>query len=381
MNAKRLRVGVLFGGRSGEHEVSIASANSVIRALDPEKYEAVPIGITKDGRWLVGDTAQKMLPEVLKKGHRVILPADPSAGSLMSVGESPARPALRVDVVFPVLHGTFGEDGTVQGLLELAGVPYVGAGVLASSVGMDKDVQKRLFRDARLPIVNFLAFSRGEWERDRRGVQRAVARRFRFPVFVKPATLGSSVGMTKAHDAKEFPVAMDLAAEFAQKILVERAVNAREIEVSVLGNENPEVSVPGELIPHREFYDYTAKYLEEGTKQQIPAKLKPGQTRKIQDYARRAFRAIEGRGMARVDFFLERGTGKIYINEVNTIPGFTSISMYPKMWEASGVPYGKLIDRLIELAIEEHQEKSRTKYAIELPEGAGGALNMGDASS
>jgi D-alanine-D-alanine ligase len=381
MNSKRLRIGVLFGGRSGEHEVSIASAQSVIRALDPEKYEPVPIGITKDGRWLVGDRAQQMLPEVLKKGHRVVLPPDSSAGSLMAVGESSAGPAPRVDVMFPVLHGTFGEDGTVQGLLELAGVPYVGAGVLGSAVGMDKDVQKRLFRDARLPIVEYLAVLRSQWESEPQAVRKAVARKFRYPVFVKPATLGSSVGMTKAHNAGELPAAMDLAAEFAQKIMVERAVNAREIEVAVLGNANPEVSIPGEIIPHREFYDYTAKYLEEGTRLGIPAKLESRQVRKFQEFARRAFLSIDCRGMARVDFFLERRTGKIYVNEVNTIPGFTSISMYPKLWEASGLPYGKLIDRLIDLALEEHREKSRTKYAIELPEGAAGALGSGESPS
>jgi D-alanine-D-alanine ligase len=377
MDVKRLRVGILFGGRSGEHEVSIASANSVLRALDPEKYEALPIGITKDGRWLVGASAQKLLPEVLKKGHRVVLPPDPSAGSLMAVGEAHALPALRVDVMFPVLHGTFGEDGTVQGLLELAGVPYVGAGVLASAVGMDKDVQKRLFREAGLPVVPWLAVRRSAWERDPEAVKKAVAKKFRFPVFVKPATLGSSVGMAKVHNARELPAAMDEAAQFAQKILVERAVSAREIELAVLGNEDPQVSIPGEVIPHREFYDYTAKYLEEGTRLEIPARLEPARVKRFQEFARRAFRALDCRGMARVDFFLEKRTGKIYVNEVNTIPGFTSISMYPKMWEASGIPYGQLIDRLIQLALEEHQEKARTKYAIELPEGAGGALSAG----
>jgi D-alanine-D-alanine ligase len=371
---KRIRVGVLFGGRSGEHEVSIASAQSVLRALDPEKYEALPIGITKDGRWLIGDNAQKLLPQVLKRGHRVILPPDPSAGSLMAVGESTAGPPARIDVMFPVLHGTFGEDGTVQGLLELAGIPYVGAGVLASAVGMDKDVQKRLFRDARIPVVEFLVATRAEWQREPEAVAKAVAKNFRYPVFIKPATLGSSVGMTKVQKAAALPAAMDEAAQFAQKILIERAVKAREIEVAVLGNHDPEAAVPGEVIPHREFYDYTAKYLEEGTQLRIPAKLAPEQVKRFQDFARRAFLAIECRGMARVDFFLENRTGKIYLNELNTIPGFTSISMYPKMWEASGVSYNRLIDRLIELALEEHREKSRTKYAIELPEGAGGAL-------
>jgi D-alanine-D-alanine ligase len=372
--AKRLRVGILFGGRSGEHEVSIASATSVIRALDPEKYEVVPIGITKDGRWLAGAGAIKLLPEVLKKGQRVSLPADPSVAALMPVGESAGQPGFRVDVIFPVLHGTFGEDGTVQGLLELAGVPYVGAGVLASAAGMDKDLQKRLFHEAKIPIVEFLAVSRNEWESNPKAVEAAVAKKLRFPVFVKPATLGSSVGMTKVRKAKALAAGMNLAAEFAQKIVVERAVTAREIEVSVLGNEQLEVSLPGEVMPHREFYDYTAKYLEEGTRFEIPARLKPAQVKVIQDYARRAFRSIDGRGMARVDFFLEKRTGKIFVNELNTIPGFTSISMYPKMWEASGLSYAQLVDRLIQLALEQQQEKNRTKYSIELPPGTAGAL-------
>jgi D-alanine-D-alanine ligase len=372
---KRPRVGVIFGGRSGEHEVSLASAASVIRALDPEKYEAVPIGITKDGRWLVGTSAQKMLGEVLKCGEPVWLPPDPTAAALVPIAHSEQHPNVAVDVVFPVLHGTFGEDGTVQGLLELAGIPYVGAGVLASSVGMDKDVQKRLFEYEGIPIVPFIAVHRSEWERDRAKVLRNIKKKFNFPVFVKPATLGSSVGMSRAKNMKELPAAIDLAAEFALKIMVERAVTAREIEVSVLGNDDVRASVPGEILPHREFYDYTAKYLEEGTRLLIPAPLTKKQVRILQDFAVRAFRAIEGTGLARCDFFLERRTGKIFINELNTIPGFTSISMYPKMWEASGLPYPKLIDRLIELAFELHREKARTKYSIELPEGAAGALD------
>jgi D-alanine-D-alanine ligase len=371
---KRLRIGILFGGRSGEHEVSLASAASVIRALDPEKYEAVPIGISKDGRWLVGTGAVKMLPEVLKSGDRVMLPADPSAAALVAVGPAAGQPSVMVDVVFPVLHGTFGEDGTVQGLLELAGLPYVGAGVLASSVGMDKDVQKRLFEQAGLPIVPYLAIRRSEWEHDRVKVLREIKKKFRFPLFVKPATLGSSVGMTRVKAAHEISAAMDLAAEFALKIIAERGVIGREIEVSVLGNDDVRASIPGEIIPHRDYYDYTAKYLEGGTQLLIPAPLSKKQVSTFQDYAVRAFRAIDGTGMARCDFFLERRSGKIFINELNTIPGFTSISMYPKMWEASGLPYPKLIDRLIELALELHREKARTKYSIELPPGAGGAL-------
>ncbi|PYU35328.1 MAG: D-alanine--D-alanine ligase A [Acidobacteria bacterium] len=370
---KRLRVGVIFGGRSGEHEVSLASAASVIRALDPEKYEAVPIGIGKDGRWFIGTPAQKVLPDVLRQGQRVMLSADPNVGALMPLEQSGAG-SQRVDVIFPVLHGTYGEDGTVQGLLDLAGLPYVGSGVIGSAVGMDKDMAKRLFLQARLPVGEFLAILRSEWESGRERILKAVAKKFRFPLFVKPATLGSSVGMTKVHKREELPVALDLAAEFAQKILVERNIRGREIEVSVLGNDEPQASVPGEIIPHREFYDYTAKYLEEGTRLEIPAKLTKAQVQRFQEYAVRAFRCLECRGMARVDFFLERPSGRIYVNEINTIPGFTSISMYPKLWEASGIPYRELIDRLIQLALAEHREKQRTKYSIELPAGSGGAL-------
>jgi len=291
------------------------------------------------------------------------------------LGPSAVQPSVSVDVVFPVLHGTFGEDGTVQGLLELAGLPYVGAGVLASAVGMDKDVQKRLFEQAGLPIVPFLAIRRSEWEHERAKVLQAIKKKFRFPIFVKPATLGSSVGMTRLKTAQEIPAALDLAAEFALKIIVERGVTGREIEVSVLGNDELRASIPGEIVPHREYYDYRAKYLEQGTQLLIPARLTKKQVGIFQDYAVRAFRAIDGTGMARCDFFLEKRTGKIFVNELNTIPGFTSISMYPKLWEASGLPYPKLIDRLIALAIELHRDKARTKYSIELPSGASGALD------
>jgi D-alanine-D-alanine ligase len=363
---KRLCVGVLFGGRSGEHEVSLISAASVIQALDPQKYEAVPIGITKQGQWLAGTAAHKMLPEILRSGERVMLSADPNVAALVPVGNSRSE-TLRVDVVFPVLHGTYGEDGTVQGLLDLAGLPFVGSGVLGSAVGMDKDMQKRLFLQAKLPVGDFVAIQRAAWETSRSRVLSAIRKKFRFPVFVKPATLGSSVGMTKAHDAKELASAMDLAAQFAQKILVEKAIRGREIEVSVLGNEDPEASIPGEIVPHREFYDYAAKYLEEGTRLLIPAKLNRAQVKRFQESAVRAFRSLECLGMARVDFFLEHRTGRILLNEINTIPGFTSISMYPKLWEASGLSYRNLLDRLIELALAQHREKQRTKYTIELP--------------
>jgi D-alanine-D-alanine ligase len=298
-----------------------------------------------------------------------MLSADPNVAALVPVSNSRAD-SLRVDVVFPVLHGTFGEDGAVQGLLDLAGLPYVGSGVLGSAVGMDKDVQKRLFLQAKLPVGDFLAVPRAEWEKSRAKVIREIRKKFRFPVFVKPATLGSSVGMTKAHDAKDLAAAMDLAGEFAQKIMVEREIRGREIELSILGNEDPKASIPGEIIPHREFYDYAAKYLEEGTRLLIPAKLTKAQVKKFQEYAVRAFRTLECLGMARVDFFLEHRTGKILLNEINTIPGFTSISMYPKLWEASGLPYRQLLDRLIELALAQHRERQRTKYTIEFPAAA-----------
>ena len=369
---KRLRVGVLFGGRSGEHEVSLASAASVIRGLDPDKYEAVPIGITKEGHWLIGSGAQKMLPEVLKGGQRVMMTADPTDAALVKLDGSGG--GQRLDVVFPVMHGTFGEDGTIQGLLDLAGLPFVGAGVLGSAIAMDKDVAKRLLQVAKIPVVPWISVYRHEWESKPQEIQTAIEAQFTYPVFVKPATLGSSVGMTKVHSREELVPALKLASEFAMKILVERCVVAREIEVSVLGNHDPKASVPGEIVPHREFYDYAAKYLEEGTQLLIPAKLKPAQVKKIQKYAVEAFRALELSGMARVDFFLEKEGGKIFLNEVNTIPGFTSISMYPKLWEASGIPFRELINKLIELALEQHAEKARTKYQIELPSGAGGAL-------
>jgi D-alanine-D-alanine ligase len=373
-NKKRLRVGILFGGRSGEHEVSLASAASVIRGLDPDKYEAVPIGITKEGHWLVGNAAQKMLPEVLKGGQRVMMTADPTDAALIPLDRGGSGGGQRIDVVFPVMHGTYGEDGTIQGLLDLAGLPFVGAGVLGSAIGMDKDVSKRLLQTAKIPVVPWIAVPRADWERDPKKIQKVVEKKFKYPVFVKPATLGSSVGMTKVHSRGELAPALHLAAEFAMKILVEKCIVGREIEVSVLGNHDPKASIPGEIVPHREFYDYTAKYLEEGSRILIPAKLTRTQVKTIQNYAVEAFRALELSGMARVDFFLEKSAGKIYLNEVNTIPGFTSISMYPKMWEASGIPFRKLVDKLIELALEMHREKARTKYEIELPEGAAGAL-------
>ncbi len=370
---KRLRVGLLFGGRSGEHEVSLTSAASVRQALDPAKYDVVPIGITREGRWLVGSAADKLLPSVLQNGELVIPSVDPLGPKLIPLNS--AVPAVRahasnpapgqLDVVLPVLHGTFGEDGTVQGLLELTGIPYVGAGVLASAAGMDKDVMKRLFRDAGLPVVEWVLVLRAEWEQDPAAARKRIEKEIRYPLFVKPANLGSSVGISKVHNAPELPAAMDLAAQYDRKILVEKAINAREIECSVLGNDQPEASVAGEIVPVNEFYDYEAKYVKEGSRLIIPAKLTAQQSKRVRQLAIRAFQAIDCAGMARVDFLLDRKSGKILVNEINTIPGFTSISMYPKLWEASGVSYSELLDRLIELALERHQQKLRTRYTYD----------------
>jgi D-alanine-D-alanine ligase len=366
---KKLRVGILFGGRSGEHEVSLTSATSVLKALDPDKYEVVLIGITRDGGWRwgapAGEADAQALRDVLDQGKPVTPSVDPSHPGLVPL-DSPSSSAGSggnvVDVIFPVLHGTFGEDGTVQGVLELAGIPYVGAGVLGSAAGMDKDVMKRLFRDAGLPVVPWVLVLRGEWEREPARVRRQIEREIGYPLFVKPANMGSSVGISRVPQARKLAAALDLAAQYDRKILVEKAVDAREIECSVLGNDRPEASVPGEVIPINEFYDYEAKYIKEGSELIIPAKLTLRQTKQVQELALGAFRAIDCAGMARVDFLLDRRTGRVFVNEINTIPGFTPISMYPKMWEASGIPYPKLVDRLIELACERQQEKSRTRF-------------------
>ena len=364
MTAK-IRVGILFGGRSGEHDVSLQSAASVINALDRAKYEIVPIGITREGHWRVGSGAAQLLPQVLEHGDPVTPSVDPAGPKLLSLARAAPAPGSRpeVDVVYPVLHGTYGEDGTVQGLLELADIPYVGAGVLASATGMDKDVMKRLFRDAGLPVVPWQLILRADWESHPGAVRRRIEGELRYPLFVKPVNLGSSVGISKVHHRRELADALNLAAQYDRKILVEKGIDAREIECSVLGNDAPQASVPGEVVPVNEFYDYEAKYIKEGSELVIPARLTARQTKRVQEVAIRAFQAIDGAGMGRVDFLLDRKTGKVYLNEINTIPGFTSISMYPKLWEASGIPYSQLLDRLIELALERHREKSRTRFA------------------
>lgn len=364
---KKRRVAVIFGGRSGEHEVSLISAASIIKAIDRKKYEVLPIGITKEGRWLTSSKATTLLPQDVmnQPGEDVALLGDPThQGLVQFAGERESSRSKKIDVVFPVLHGTYGEDGTIQGLLELADVPYVGCGVVASAAGMDKDIMKRLFRDAGLPIVRYCTFLRTVWEHEPERVMRRVVKEIGFPVFVKPANLGSSVGITKAKDRQQLKTAIQLAAQYDRKILVEEAIDAREVEVSVLGNDAPMASVPGEIIPGGEFYDYEDKYKNNTSKLVIPAKLPKRMTAEVQAYAIRSFQAIDGAGMARVDFFVEKRTNRVLVNEINTIPGFTSISMYPKLWEASGLPYGELIDRLIQLALERHREKSRSRTSL-----------------
>ncbi|MGQ9493113.1 MAG: D-alanine--D-alanine ligase [Anaerolineae bacterium] len=361
---RKIRVGVVFGGRSGEHEVSLMSARSIMDALDKDKYEVVPLGITRQGRWVTsGDpwqTLQAMLRETEHgqqdaedRGHDTC----PSKRELVpGIG---AEGIPHVDVIFPVLHGPYGEDGTLQGLLEMAGIPYVGAGVLGSALGMDKVAMKAIFRAEGLPIADYVLVMRWEWEEHRAKVVQRVAQRIGYPCFVKPANLGSSVGVSKVHESAGLPAALDLAARYDRKMLVERAINAREIECSVLGNDHPIASLPGEVIPRREFYDYEAKYLDEATQLIVPADLPPPKVAEVQELAIRAFLALDCAGMARADFFLDRQSGQFYINELNTIPGFTAVSMYPKMWEASGIPYPELLDQLIRLAFERHRDRSR----------------------
>jgi D-alanine-D-alanine ligase len=393
---KKLRVGILFGGRSGEHEVSLLSAASVLNAIDKSKFEVVPIGITKEGRWLTAGDAELLLqgksetqshlragdPEatpgaaVLATGQAVVVPPEPQrpgGGNSLAPFQTEALSrrasdrAINVDIIFPVLHGTFGEDGTIQGLFELADIAYVGAGVLGSAAGMDKDVMKSLFMAAGLPIVKHVTVLRSDWESAPKKVQKLVESRLKYPVFVKPANLGSSVGISKARERKELGPAMEEAAKFDRKIVIEEGVGgkkhkAREIECSVLGNDKPDASVPGEIVPGKEFYDYTAKYLDEGSQLIIPAKLSKAETKKIQQLAIAAFKAVDCSGLSRVDFLMDPKNRKIYLNEINTMPGFTAISMYPKLWAASGLGYPELIEKLITLGLERHAEKKRNQY-------------------
>jgi D-alanine-D-alanine ligase len=381
---KRLRVGVLYGGRSGEHEVSLASAAAVFGHLDRTRYEPVAIRIDKEGRWGIADrpptamAAGEVIEQArleaarpVRSGREVHLVARPSEETILSIDRRTADKrdqgqavvtGLNLDAIFPVLHGPHGEDGTIQGLLELANVPYVGAGVLASAVGMDKAVMKLVFTARNLPVCPYRVIHRHEWAADRRGVAAELERALAFPMFVKPANLGSSLGISKAKEPASLEAAMDLAGSFDRKIVVEAAVpGAREIECAVLGNAEPSASVPGEVVPSREFYDYEAKYIDEGSRIYIPADLPAATTLEIQRLAVNAFQAIDCAGMARVDFLLERETGRLYVNEINTIPGFTTISMYSKLWAASGLEYGALLDRLIALALERHAEKQQLR--------------------
>jgi D-alanine-D-alanine ligase len=392
---KKLRVGILFGGRSGEHEISLLSAASVFNAIDKNKYEVVPIGITKEGRWVTAADAECLLtgkatdtsqlragnPDttpgaaVLAAGEAVIVPPEPQRhGNSLAPFQTDALTrrstdrAINVDIIFPVLHGTFGEDGTIQGLLELADLPYVGAGVLGSAAGMDKDIMKSLFRAAGLPIVKHVTVLRSEWEESSKKVQKLVETKLKYPLFVKPANLGSSVGISKAHDRKELGPSIEEAAKFDRKIVIEQGVGgkkqkAREIECSVLGNDKPQASLPGEIVPVKEFYDYTAKYLDEGSQLFLPAKITKAETKKIQQLAISAFKAVDCAGLARVDFLMDPKTRKIYLNEINTMPGFTAISMYPKMWAATGMSYSDLIEKLIQLGMERHAEKKKNQYS------------------
>jgi D-alanine-D-alanine ligase len=399
---QKLRVGILFGGRSGEHEVSLLSAASVLKAIDRTKYDVTLIGISKQGHWLTASDAERLLeptpaadakklragdPQatsaaaVIEHGDAVLLPPEPTAhaakpGTLTSV-QATAAPVLDLDVVLPVLHGTFGEDGTIQGLLELADLAYVGSGVLGSAAGMDKDVMKRLFVAAGLPIVKHVTLLRAEWKKNPKRAETQIEKALKYPLFVKPANLGSSVGISKVHNREELAPAIELAASFDRKLVIEQGVGgrgrnpgkARELEVAVLGNDAAEASVVGEIVPIKEFYDYEAKYLSEGSEAIIPARITKAEAKQIREMAVAAFRACDCAGLARVDFLMEAGARKpgkprrIFLNEINTLPGFTSISMYPKLWAASGVPYPDLIDRLIQLAIERHSEKAGTSYS------------------
>ena len=405
MAKKKLRIGILFGGRSGEHEISLLSAASILKAIDRKKYEVVPLGITKEGQWVRDGEAHHLLtgeppsasldnPDpsseiaiaraVIRSGEDLSIPSPiprafqtfqtidliASAESALAAS-SPQTNALGVDVIFPVLHGTFGEDGTIQGLLELADVAYVGSGVLGSSAGMDKDVMKRLFAAAGLPQTPHLALLRSEWRADPKRCTKLIEKLLAYPVFVKPANLGSSVGISKVHDRSELAAAMDLAASFDRKLVIEQGVGGpgvkpRELEVAVLGNDTPEASVVGEIVPGAEFYDYNAKYHSDASVPIIPATLSKSEEKQIRQIAIAAFRACDCAGLARVDFLMEpkrKGqSGRIYLNEINTMPGFTKISMYPKLWAASKLPYKKLIDRLIGLAVERQQEKSQTSF-------------------
>ena len=364
--AKKTRVGIIFGGRSGEHEVSLTSAKAVMQAIDQSKYEVVPIGITKSGQWLAGaDVHQRLLEAAASHpalGEAGDQPAPESENSLVL----PMAETGPLDVVFPILHGPFGEDGTIQGFLEMVDLPYIGAGVAASAVGMDKILSKQLFQAHGLAIVPYRVYLRKQWRSRPDSMLSDCESSFDYPMFVKPANLGSSVGIHKARSKQELQQGLDDAARYDRKLIVEQGLDARELEVSVLGNDEPLASVPGEIVPSREFYSYAAKYLDDSSELLIPAPLTEGQTTQIRQMAITAFRALDCAGLARCDFLLEKSTERLFLNELNTMPGFTPISMYPKLWEASGVSYTELIDRLIALAIERYVDRQQSKTSFDL---------------
>jgi D-alanine-D-alanine ligase len=365
---RRIRVGVIFGGRSGEHEVSLMSARSVMSAMDAQRFEIVPIGISKEGRWIAGTDPMRALAQGSDAEPAALL-GDPSRHALMKIecasdDELTLSRVAELDVIMPILHGPYGEDGTIQGLFELAGLAYVGAGVVGSAVAMDKVVFKKVMEAEQIPVLPYRLVLRSEWERDPAGVAAEIEASFRYPVFTKPANLGSSVGISKCHQGNELEQGLREAARYDRRLIVEQGIEAREIECSVLGNDEPIASVAGEIVPSREFYSYQAKYLdmgEEGSELVIPAPIAATVQDQVREWAVRAYKAIDCAGMARVDFLLEKGTDRLYMNELNTIPGFTAISMYPKLWEASGVSYSELIERLITLAMERYADKQRNR--------------------
>jgi len=367
MTENKLHVAVLFGGRSGEHEVSLMSARSVLSVLDPAKYEVTQVGITHEGTWLTGDDVLGKFEDNKTDGLLpVVFSPDPSEkGIYILEGFSGLKKWADIDVYFPVLHGTFGEDGTIQGLFELADVAYVGAGVVGSAVGMDKGVFKDVMVANNIPVVDMMIVMRAEIEKDMSSVIEKAERISEYPFFTKPANLGSSVGVTKCNSRSDLQEGLMEAASFDRRVLIQKGVkNVREIEVSVLGNDDPVASIPGEILPSREFYSYESKYIDGTSEYAIPAPLPDETTEQIRDYAVRAYKAVDCAGMARVDFFVEKDTNKVYLNELNTIPGFTKISMYPKLWEASGLSYAKLVDRLIELAMERKADRDRTSHTF-----------------
>ncbi|MBP7998262.1 MAG: D-alanine--D-alanine ligase [Chloroflexi bacterium] len=359
----KIRVGIIFGGRSGEHEVSLNSARSVMKALDPEKYEVVQIGITHEGQWLTGEAMQALTAgyQAGENGRMALVQAGTSETQISQLTASNA-----IDVVFPVLHGTYGEDGTVQGLLELAGVPYIGAGVVGSAVGMDKAIFKQVMTANQIPVLPWLLVLKSQWQARPQTILDLIEARLRYPVFTKPANLGSSVGISKCRDRAELATGLDEAARFDRRIVIEQGINARELEVSVLGNDDPIASIVGEVRPRRDFYDYVAKYVSDDSELLIPAPLTPELAANVRRMAVQAYQAIDCAGLGRVDMLLDKDSDAVYLNEINTIPGFTQISMYPKLWEATGLSYPELLDRLVQLALERFAEKDQLTHRFEV---------------